>query len=93
MRRTTISQLAHAAKLAGLAVGAPSARYCFEGRFALPLDGGWALVLSSDDANRVRLDVCLRGRVRATMWCRAGDDRRLVALAGAAAAESASLVA
>lgn len=93
MKRATVRQLAHAVKLAGVIVGAERATYCFEGRISLPLEGGWSLVFSPDDAERLRVRACHGGRVRATMWVRAGDDGRLAELVAAARAEAAALVA
>lgn len=71
--------------------GAREATYCFEGRFAVQLDAGWSLVVSADDADRFRLDACLSGRRRATMWCLASDRARLADLAVAARDEAAAL--
>lgn len=78
-----------AVQLVAEATGAREATYCFEGHFAVALDMGWSLVLSADDAERFRLDACLCGRVRATMWCLAGNRRRLTELAMAAGQEAA----
>lgn len=93
MKRATIRQLVHAAKTVGEVLGVERATYCFEGRLMVPLGAGWALVLSMDDAERLRIDACLSGRVRATMWCLANDETRLAELALAADAEAAALVA
>lgn len=93
MKRASIRQLVHAAKLVGEATGVERATYCFEGRLMVPLAAGWALVLSMDDAERLRIDACLSGRVRASMWCLADDEERLAELALAAEAEAAALVA
>ncbi len=91
MKRASLKQLLRAVRLVGEIVGAKTAIYCFEGRIAVPLGAGWALVLSMDDAERLRLDACLSGRVRATMWCLADDESRLADLALAAEAEATAL--
>lgn len=93
LKRATLRQLVHAVKVAGAIAGARRATYCFEGRIAIPLEAGWSVVISPDDAERLRLDACHSGRVRATMWVRAGDDDRLAELVEAAGAEAAALVA
>lgn len=93
MKRATTRQLAHAAKVVGALVGARRATYQCGGRVAVPLESGWSLVLSADDAERVRVDACRSGRVRATMWVLAGDDARLAELASAARSEAAALAA
>ena len=93
MRRATVTEVVHAAKIVGALVGADSATYCFGGRIAVPLAGGWALALSPDDAERLRLEACLDGRVRVTMWALAGDDTRLAELVSQAVEEVAALAA
>lgn len=91
MRKPTIRQLVQAVRDVARLTGAHEVRYCFEGRFALALAAGWTLVISPDDAGRFRLEACLSGRTRATMWCLAADRRRLAELALAAAREAAAL--
>lgn len=93
MRRATITQLAHAVKLVGTVVGAGSATYCLGGRVSVPLPADWSLSLSTDDAGRLRLEACLGGRVRRTMWCLVGDDLRLAELALSVLGETAALTA
>lgn len=89
--RPTTDKLVRAAKLIGLVAGTDSASYCFEGRIAVPLEAGWSLAISPDDAGRFRVEACRSGRVRATMWARVGDDARLAELALAASLEAAAL--
>ena len=91
MGKPTITQLVAAIKLVGASVGAREAVYCFEGRFAFQLGAGWWLAVSPDDAGRFRIEACRGGRVRATMWCLAGDDARLAELASMAAEEATAL--
>jgi len=93
MQRPSIIELVRAVRLVAATVGVTEATYCFEGRIAVPLAAGWSLVLSSDDAGRIRVEACHSGRVRATMWCLVGDDDRLAELASAAEREAAALVA
>lgn len=95
MQRPSISEVMRALRLIGRVVGASEATYCFEGRFAVRLapGSGWWLVISPDDAGRFRVSVARSGRVRASMWCLAGNDARLAELASAALRESATLVA
>lgn len=91
--RPDLQQLALALRLVGETLGESSATYCFDGRFAFALDGGWKLVISPDDAGRLRLEAVLADRVRVTMWCLAHDDKRLAELAWAAKYEATSIVA
>ncbi len=91
--RPTLRELASALVLVADLLGADRADYCFDGRFRFELDGGWSLVISADDAGRFRVEACLRSRVRATLWCPAGDRRRLEALILSAAREAAALAA
>jgi len=70
---------------------ATEADYCFDGRFRFALDGDWSLVISADDAERFRLEACLRSRVRATLWCHVSDRARLERLVVAARREAAAL--
>jgi hypothetical protein len=91
--RPTATQLISAVRRAAILLGVGRATYCFEGRFRLPLAGDWALLISSDDAGRLRLEACLSGRVRATMWCLASDRERFAELVGAVSEEAAALVA
>jgi hypothetical protein len=93
MRRATFIEVVHAAKLVGALTGEPTATYCFGGRLAVPLPGDWALAISADDAARLKFEACLGGRVVATMWAFAGDDRRLAELVSAALEETAALAA
>lgn len=91
--RPSIQQLIRAVRRAAILLDAGSATYCFDGRFRLALAGDWSLVISADSAGRLRLEACLSGRVKATMWCLASDTRRFVELVGAASEEAAALVA
>jgi hypothetical protein len=93
MRRATFTEVVRATKVVGALAGSPTATYCFGGRLAVPLGGGWSLAISSDDAERIRLEACFDSRVRATMWAFAGDDRRLAELVVAALEETAALTA
>lgn len=83
-----MQQLAVALRLLGDVLGASRATYCFDGRFAFSLQGGWKLVISPDDAGRFRLEAVLSDRVRATMWCLAHDHKRLAELVWAAKCEA-----
>jgi hypothetical protein len=89
----TIRELADALRLTGDLLGVERADYCFDGRFRFELDGDWSLVISPDSAGRFRLDACCRSRVRATLWCLAGDRARLEILVLSARQEVAALAA
>lgn len=91
--RPTVDQFASALRIVGANLGAGHADYCFEGRFQFPLGNGWSLVISPEDAGRIRLDACLRGRPRATMLCAVSNETRLAELAVAARDEALALVA
>lgn len=89
--KPSIRQFVRAAKIVGRAAGSQRASYCFDGRISVPLDNGWSLVISPDDAGRFRVAACRSGRARATMWALAGDDARLAELALTASLEAAAL--
>lgn len=89
--KPSIRQLAAALVLIGRLLDEPQADYCFEGRFRFRLGGEWSLVISADDAGRLRLDACNRSRVRATMWTLADDLERLEALVTGARVEASAL--
>lgn len=93
MQRPSVRELVHGVKLVAGVVGATKATYCFDGRVRVDLAAGWSLVISPDDAGRLRIEAWRSGRARATMWCLAGDDDRLAELAAAARQEAAALVA
>jgi len=93
MGRATTHDVVHAAKLVGLVAGVRTATYCCCGRLAVALGADWSLAISPDDARRLRIEACLDGRVVATMWAFAGDDRRLAELVRAALEETAALTA
>lgn len=93
MTKASAHDVVHAAKLVGLLAGARVATYCCGGRLAVALGADWSLAISPDDANRLRIEACLDGRVMATMWAFAGDDRRLAELVSAALQETAALAA
>jgi len=93
MSKATIAQLVHAAKVVAAEVGAERGVYCFGGRIAVPIEGGWSLVISADYAERLRIQACLEGCAVASMWSFAGDDGRLAELASSARDEAASLAA
>jgi len=79
-RAMSIRELAETLRFVGSLLNTPETMYCFEGRFRFELAGGWTLVVSSDLAQRLRLDACLRGRVRDTLWCGVKDRERLESL-------------
>lgn len=91
--RPDLRTLARSLRLIAGLLDAREADYCFEGRFRFRLSADWSLVVSADDAGRLRLDACHRSRVRATMWCLAGDRGRLEALVRAVRNEAAALAA
>jgi hypothetical protein len=93
MSRASVQQLVHGAGVAGAAVGAERGTYCFGGRIAVPVGGGWSLAISADYAERLRIEACLDGRVVATMWAFVGDDVRLARLASSARDEATALAA
>lgn len=86
-----ISAVLTALRVVGAALGVDRADYCFEGRFRLRLTDDWSLVLSPEDAGRIRVSACYAGRIRVTMWSRSDDYARLVALARSAQSEAAAL--
>jgi hypothetical protein len=93
MSRATVEQLVHAAKVVAAEVGAEQGVYCFGGRIGVPVGSGWSLAISTDYAERLRIEACLDGGVVATMWAFAGDDDRLAELASSAHGEAAALAA
>lgn len=93
MKPATMIQLARALRLVARLLDQPTADYCFEGRFRFRLSEDWSLVISADDAARIKLSACFRSRVRATMWTFADDPERLSALVLAASREAATLAA
>lgn len=93
MTTPTTGQMVAALRLTADLLGEHEAAHCFGNRFLFPLDAGWSLAISADDAGRFRLEACYRSRIRATMWCRATDQRRLKALVLAARDEALALTA
>lgn len=93
LQRPDVNEMLAATRAVAERVGAPTARYCFDGRFAVDIALGWTLLLSPDDAGRIRVDACLRRRVRGSMWARSDDHERLRLLACSAQSEAKSLVA
>ena len=93
MSRATVEQLVHAVKIVAAELGAEQGVYCFGGRVAVPVGGGWSLAISTDDAERLVIEACLGDRVVAKLWCLAGDDDRLAELASSARDEAAALAA
>jgi hypothetical protein len=91
--RPDLHRLAKALRLVGAVLGQREATYLFDGRFAFALQAGWSLVISPDDAQRWRVDACLNGTSRATMWSLVDDRERLVALVASMRDEAAALVA
>lgn len=91
--KPTLRELAGALAFVARLLDADRADYCFEGRFRFTLDGGWSLVISADDAGRLRIDACLRSRVRCTLWCPVEDRARLERLVLSARHEALALTA
>jgi len=55
--------------------------WILEGRFHLLLEGGWSIALSSDSAERIRVETCHHGVPEGVCsWTRAHDRLRLVEL-------------
>lgn len=48
-----------------------------DGRFHFPLGDGWTLAVSTDSAERFRLDACRSAVVVDSLWLRPGDSARL----------------
>jgi hypothetical protein len=65
--------------------------YCFEGRFKFALNRDWSLVVSPDDAERLKLVACFQSRPIATMWCLARNHERLSALVEGARDEALTI--
>jgi hypothetical protein len=91
--KPNMRETADALRLVGRTLGVEKADYCFNGRFRFPLDAGWSLLLSPDDAGRFRLDACYRSTVRCSLWAQAEDGARLEALCLSAQHEAAALAA
>lgn len=91
--RPSLRTFARTLRLIGRLLDAPTADYCFEGRFRFRLSGDWSLVVSADDAARFKFEACYRSRVVARMWCLAEDRARLEAIVLAARDEAATLAA
>jgi hypothetical protein len=91
--KPTLREMFAATRVAATAVGAPRADYVFDGRFRVRIASGWSLLLSPEDAGRIRVSACLNDREVARMWCRSDDFARLVALARSAQSEALALVA
>lgn len=89
--KPTIAEMMSALRTVGGALGVGRADYCFEGRFRIALTDDWSLVLSPEDAGRIRVAACYRDRERRTMWTRSADHARLVALARSAQSEALAL--
>lgn len=53
--------------------------WLYEGRFHFPV-GGLTLAISAESAGRLRLDVCVAGEPRDTLWILAGEHERLTDL-------------
>lgn len=54
--------------------------YAVDGRFHFTLGAGWSIALSSDSADRIRIETCLRSTPRSTMWCMVASHARLAGL-------------
>lgn len=91
--RPSLKTTGRTLRLVGRLLGAAHADYCFEGRFRFRLEGEWSLVVSADDAGRFKFEACHRSRVKARMWCLAGDRPRLEALVLSVRDEAAALAA
>ena len=50
-------------------------------RVHVPLDRGWSVAISADDAGRLRIEGCVRGAPRCTVWTESRDRARLADLA------------
>lgn len=66
--------------------------YAHEGRFHFSLGHGLSIALSSDSADRIRVEACRLCRPVATMWVLAGANDRLAGLIGRMAGEVAEPV-
>lgn len=51
-----------------------------DGRYHFALGGGWSIALSSDSADRIRVEACRLTRPMTTMWTLAGKWHRLAGL-------------
>jgi hypothetical protein len=88
-----LRELAQTLRFVGALLDADHADYVFDGRFRFELADGWSLIVSSDSAERLRLDAYHRSGVRGSLWCIAADRDRLKALVLAAKEEAIALVA
>jgi len=87
-QRHTVRALMVAAKHAGV----PST-FEKDGTFYFELGDGWLLGLQPDRARSFRLSACYGATEVATLWCSAGDYRRLAALVGGLRRKIAALAA
>ena len=54
--------------------------YALEDRYHFALGGGWSLALSSDSADRIRVETCRLTRPTDTMWASSSRVDRLAGL-------------
>lgn len=54
--------------------------YSFDGRFHFSIGTGWTIALSSDSADRMRVESCWLSTPKATMWVLAENHDRLASL-------------
>lgn len=88
-RPTTMDTIT-ALRVVGRTLGQTCA-YQRDGRFYFPLDSGWCLAISPDDAGRFRVEACHGTRVLATLWVLRSNWRRLAVLAQALERETSQV--
>ncbi len=88
--RPTVSEFAATLRRVGELLDEPHPIYVGAGRFAFTLSPDWRLLVSRDEAQRIRLDMVNSGHRRGSMWVTAHDDKRLAELVWAAESEIAT---
>jgi hypothetical protein len=55
--------------------------YAFDGRFHFMVEEGWSIAVSSDSADRLRVESCRLSSPKTTMWVLANRHDRLTSVA------------
>lgn len=66
--------------------------YAYDGRFHFTLEESYSIAISSDSADRVRVEICLRSVPRDCMWVLAHRHDRLASVVSKMMTQVAALV-